>query len=319
MAQILGNGVRIVQPPGSMHEAKHELRATHVDGTDDISIKRSRSADLDDRRAVEGALATEGVHHTILPPDIMAPLHPVNRVDSGLTVKSDSSNSGESLIAKQMTTNTDKSTSPPQQDTPRSHSGGEKGHAHDPMDHELLFLGIGIGSDNDDDSLEAPAFPIMAESPTAAEFNIYDTAYQKEVERIRKAQGHRATVYLTRRVDTKKEYQADEHMINAPAANEVEGTPHAGWKGVLDAAREKEVPKHGHEHVEKIAAFASQGVEAIKAGPEGSGNGHENDKKDEIEETEGTDGEDGKDKKRSHGLSKALHRVVGMKSEAVEQ
>jgi [calcium/calmodulin-dependent protein kinase] kinase len=259
MAQILGNDVRIVQPPGSMHEAKHELRATHINNADDSLLKRSRSADLDDRRAVEGALATEGIHHTILPPDILEPLHPVNRVDSGLTTQSDSSNSGDTLSGKPTALHitTDTSSSPSQQDTPRSHSAGEKGHAHDPMDHELLFLGIGIGSDNDDGSLEPPAFPVMAESPTAAEFNIYDTAYQKEVERIRKAQGHRATVFLTRRVDTKREYLADEHMVNTPSSEEIEGTPQEGWKGVLDTAREKHSPTHEHAHLEKLAAIVA--------------------------------------------------------------
>lgn len=113
----------------------------------------------------------------------------------------------------------------------------DKGHAHDPTDEEPLFLGIGTGGSSD--SLETPHQELVAESPTAAEFSIYDTAYQQEVDRIRAAQGAAATVYLTRRVDGKKEYKADKHMIKAPLASELESKAHEGFKNLLDKAREQ--------------------------------------------------------------------------------
>jgi len=45
---------------------------------------------------------------------------------------------------------------------------------------------------------------------------------------------------LTRRVDSKKEYKQDKHMVDAPSAAQVEGQPHAGFKNLLDSARERE-------------------------------------------------------------------------------
>ncbi|THC87119.1 hypothetical protein EYZ11_013435 [Aspergillus tanneri] len=66
---------------------------------------------------------------------------------------------------------------------------------------------VAIGDETDDltptDSLDAE--PIVSESPGAAEFDIYETAYRQEIERIRKRsiprQGTAPKVYLTRRVE----------------------------------------------------------------------------------------------------------------------
>jgi [calcium/calmodulin-dependent protein kinase] kinase len=146
-----------------------------------------------------------------------------------------------------------------------SESSGEKGHAHDPLEEPPLFLGIGSGAD---DSFEPPQ-DMVAESPTAAEFSIYDTAYQEEVERIRAAQGHSATVYLTRRVDGKKEYKADANMVEPPKQADVEGGVHEGFKGLLDRAREKQNKPQGDDKVgESNRAFAEvthQALENTKA------------------------------------------------------
>jgi [calcium/calmodulin-dependent protein kinase] kinase len=85
---------------------------------------------------------------------------------------------------------------------------GEKGHAHDVVDFQAPWLGIGVGHSNDEDELtlvDRSADIIIAESPSAAEFNIYDTAYREEVERIRKLQGDDRRVYLTRRIEHEHE------------------------------------------------------------------------------------------------------------------
>lgn len=146
---------------------------------------------------------------------------------------------------------------------------GERGHAHNPLSEEPLFLGIGPG-DIDGAGPSPGAQDFIAESPTAAEFSIYDTAYQQEVERIREAQGHTATVYLTRRVDTKLEYRADEHMVEAPPSSEAHGT-HQGFRGLLDKAREKDVKSEakdsasGSRGTRRFADTAAQAVESTKA------------------------------------------------------
>jgi len=104
------------------------------------------------------------------------------------------------------------------------------------MDEEPHFLGIGTGGD----SLSPPLDEAVAESPTAAEYSIYDTAYQEEVERIRAAQGEEATIYLTRRVDSNKERKADENIVEVPGDEGVQrkGWPHEEFKNVPDEARE---------------------------------------------------------------------------------
>ena len=223
LSKTLGKGIRTIQTPGS-------------DGTSEPALHKSRSLDVHDRRTIETALAAEGVHHDIDAPETndSRPSF-TNKMDSTVTMINASAHEGSEDKHHHNAKKADLKDLP---DRPELHSdsSGEKGHAHDPLDEAPLFLGIGSGGDN---SLEVSLQELVAESPTAAEFNIYDTAYQEEVERIRSAQGHKATVYLTRRVDTKKEYKADENMIDAPKQSEVKGRPLEGFKGLLDRAREQ--------------------------------------------------------------------------------
>ncbi|KAL4805985.1 kinase-like domain-containing protein [Aspergillus unguis] len=112
---------------------------------------------------------------------------------------------------------------------------GTRGHARDPLEEECPFLSIGpstftgskpidinntepppmiLDSDPDHTALSSetdePEYPMVSESPGAAEFDIYETAYRQEVERIRETTrpqqagvGAFPKVYLTRRVDGK--------------------------------------------------------------------------------------------------------------------
>jgi [calcium/calmodulin-dependent protein kinase] kinase len=107
---------------------------------------------------------------------------------------------------------------------------GTRGHARDPLEEDFPFLFIGpstyTGSpaaDTDDSNMdyifdepdnmisaepsEIDSCPIVSESPGAAEFDIYETAYRQEIERIRTRslprQGTTPKVYLTRRVEGK--------------------------------------------------------------------------------------------------------------------
>ncbi|KAI9746504.1 MAG: hypothetical protein M1818_000217 [Claussenomyces sp. TS43310] len=272
LADTLGSGVRTVQSPLSMQDAKDtEISAAKM-SRQESPLYRSHSVDLDNRRTIDGALAAEGIHRDVSA-IVPEPRSLAERMDSCLTSSPNLGRSGESSVQHdgyaeghwdgahsdhhdRHTMSSDHPTPRVARDNRRSHSTGGKGQAHDPMDHDLLWLGIGIGAgDTELSKVEA-----VAESPSAAEFNIYDAAYQNEVERIRKAQGLQATVYLTRRVDRKKEYKADEHMINAPKAEDVAGQPHAGWKGLVDAAREKD----SHEPIPQ--------AEQVRLGVEGAAN-----------------------------------------------
>jgi [calcium/calmodulin-dependent protein kinase] kinase len=86
-----------------------------------------------------------------------------------------------------------------------------KGHAHDPLE-DILFLNIGTGEDCPE---QTPEHYIVSESPSNVDINVYETAYQLEVERLmetRKLQGRRPTLYLTRRVENIK-YLRDKELI----------------------------------------------------------------------------------------------------------
>lgn len=254
LSGVLGQGIRT-------------LTTTNLDGYAEPSLQRSKSADLEERRPVETALAAEGVHHDLDPPDGNQLRPMANRVDTSTTIiKSEQSNSTSPTPKKQSTEDVSSTTTPPIPIVHRQESGGEKGHAHDPLDEEPLFLGIGTGG-LDDSSLSPPSPEIVAESPTAADFNIYDTAYQEEVDRIRAAQGHQATVYLTRRVDKKKEYKADENMLDAPSLEQIkESLPHQGFKGLLDKAREKSEEHGGHEDAKEMVREKLAAVGGSSAG-----------------------------------------------------
>ncbi|KAE9374572.1 Pkinase-domain-containing protein [Stipitochalara longipes BDJ] len=259
ISTTLGRGIRTLHP--SVDDGSQSQPALH----------KSRSADLDDRRRVESALATEGIHHDIQPPDDHLHRGMGSRMDSSVTMIDAPEDSYEHHEGHKLS-----SDELPNHPEIHRQESGEKGHAHDPLDEEPLFLGIGAGSN---DSLDATPEDIVAESPTAAEFSIYDTAYQEEVDRIRAAQGKTATVYLTRRVDSKKKYKEDENMVDAPNAAEVKHSlPHQGFKGLLDKAREKSAEHEGFADERRdmtsssFSAIAAKAIENTRAvGKEVSG------------------------------------------------
>jgi [calcium/calmodulin-dependent protein kinase] kinase len=123
------------------------------------------------------------------------------------------------------------------QESNSSANSGERGHAHDPLEDEPLWLGIGTG---ESDLLSPPEDEIVAESPGAVDFNIYEKAYQQEVERIRKAQGEGALVYLTRRVESNKFSKGDKNMVEAPKDEDPVGGSQRGLKDALEPVRRKE-------------------------------------------------------------------------------
>ena len=232
---ILGKDTRMVQPPLSM--ARPEKPPL---------FHKTRSVDSHDRRAVEQALVAEGVHRDIdvdssaksLPDRqdaaiAYSPKTPIERLpehDSGQAPSSPTNNK-RTLNAH------------PQDHRPLTHAAtapmpgphGGKGHAHDPLsDH--LYLGLGPG-----DSSRTPSPPCVSESPPAADTNIYEKAYDMEIQRLRAANGRAATLFLTRRVEKNEEYQKDERfMIAKGSANLGEGSKaKSGFARVLEEARMK--------------------------------------------------------------------------------
>lgn len=81
-----------------------------------------------------------------------------------------------------------------------------KGQAHDPLEDQY-FLHIGP---NADESHEHADFdnPVVSESPGAVEWNIYEQAYQEEMERITARRGRQPSMYMTRRVEHREDIRA---------------------------------------------------------------------------------------------------------------
>lgn len=90
---------------------------------------------------------------------------------------------------------------------------------------EPLILGIGTGSRDEFDNDE-PSAGAVAESPTNVDFNIYDKAYEAEVDRIMSKPARQTTMYLTRFVKDREHYKAVANVVegNSAAATPA-GTP----------------------------------------------------------------------------------------------
>jgi [calcium/calmodulin-dependent protein kinase] kinase len=241
MEGILGSGSRIVQPPLQIRP----------------SVKRkAKSQDTDNRRPIEGALTTEGVHHVIkiddndrrVPRiiDDLVSKDPAKYVPFAAQSASTDVLSADAIvsepdpIAEAKVVHESSSYRPPMSQpipihafsnssTPTTPIG--KGHAHDPLE-DHLYLNIGTGEDfpPQDDNM------IVSESPSNVDIDVYETAYQEEVQRILKQKEgqevqegqeppRRPTLYLTRRVEYVKSIRENDSIFDAGRAvgKEVKG------------------------------------------------------------------------------------------------
>jgi len=197
-------------------------------------LRKSKSQDTDDRRPIETALTTEGVHHEIkiddhnrIVPntiDEMAYTKTDFRKDAfGKRSTSKAAASGSSTpddvpsldgfktVHENMSHRPAPSLQPTSAPITIPHSGPStptlgKGHAHDPLE-DTLFLNIGTGEDSTEATSDEPC--IVSESPSNVDIDVYEAAYEEEVQRIiaqRKDQyaNRRPTLYLTRRVENVK-------------------------------------------------------------------------------------------------------------------
>lgn len=182
---------------------------------------------------------------------------------------------------------TPRSPSPPlssRADTPskQSFSEGTRGHARSPLDEEHLYLFIGpstftgpltdtssyseIGSgsnsatDADNPAEDVPAIhvnsiPIVSESPSATDINIYETAYREEIERIRRRSRELRSpapkVYLTRRVEGKtpslavllEQVKAAEEPLDKDSSTEIRNAAEDDEIATAEAEQEKQPRK----------------------------------------------------------------------------
>lgn len=228
MEGILGSASRIVQPPLSMRPS---------------GLRKSKSQDTDNRRPIEGALTTEGIHREIkidnnchrvpesidemafgLPgPKPESPVEEKSAPKAPTTPRPSSPQPAPIIDVKVVHDNMSYRPTPsqpiavpstPVYSAPSTPTIG-KGHAHDPLE-DTLFLNIGTGEDFTPSSTSDGM--IVSESPGAVDINVYETAYQEEMQRIiakREQDGRSPTLYLTRRVENNKAIYDNECIYDA--------------------------------------------------------------------------------------------------------
>jgi hypothetical protein len=95
--------------------------------------------------------------------------------------------------------------------------GHLKGHAHDPLE-DKLYLNIGHDPSLYDTNQEDLDYPVVSESPSAVETNIYEQAYQEEMERILARRGREPSIYMTRRVEHRDDIRTSQYIKDAGRA-----------------------------------------------------------------------------------------------------
>ncbi|KAI9677514.1 MAG: hypothetical protein M1817_006468 [Caeruleum heppii] len=259
MESLLGQNARMVQPPLRMASAS----------ADHIPLFKSKSVDIHDRRPVEQALVAEGVHR---PVDV-EPIDgvPMQHMDSAAGLKdraqgdekaADFSSSGrhepdpkEPCRSEQGAKNRPDPLEEHLQRHSTTHEAG-KGQAHDPNEDEPRILHVGPGPATDEpDEMPVDA---VSESPPGVSMNIYEKAYQDEVKRIRAAQGQKATVYLTRRVEKIKDRLEDSGIVEWHGDND---RPKVGWGKILEKTKEKtkETTEKAKATVDEVKSSSASG------------------------------------------------------------
>ena len=206
---------------------------------------KTRSVDSHDRRPIEQALVAEGVHRDIDVDGYDKSI--LDREDGAIAYSSKSpterhSEQNPGQAPSSPTNNKRSLNARPQAHRPLVHAAtvptpvphGGKGQAHDPLsDH--LYLGLGPGGRS-----RTPSPPCVSESPPAAETNIYERAYDMEIQRLR-ANSRATTLFLTRRVEDNEDYQKDERFMIMKGKSEGGDVPRAksGFVRVLEEARMK--------------------------------------------------------------------------------
>lgn len=139
--------------------------------------------------------------------------------------------------------------------TDRQQSVGEKGHAHAVTEVDPPFLGIGRGGRDDFPSGDLPPASVLSDSPTAVHFNVYDRAFEEEVDKIKRStsrkgrsQGRGTTIYLTKHLRDEKKYKTIED-------------PDITWVGDGDSTDEEGDIGTGKGAVEKFK------ISAPRSGP----------------------------------------------------
>ena len=184
---------------------------------------RAQSENTEMRRPIEAALATEGVHREIpLSDDCMREPAGMDDVDTLQETPSGTHHPSTIEWTDKQHEHRDKRTKSedgsdqapgsPSVSTPTGfHRSQGKGHAHNPLE-DMLFLDVGAGESPED--YVPGELHLVSESPGATDFDVYEKAYQEEVDRLIGQREQRPTLYLTRRVESIKKLRESEFITD---------------------------------------------------------------------------------------------------------
>lgn len=204
----------------------------------DSPLMRSHSDTLSDRKAVEGHLVSKGITRNIRIDTQLRAIHEVVGKEELKDIQKEPISSHSSAVTSESTlplsdAQTSSEATPTGVLSPRSETG--KGQAHDPLE-DTLFLNIGSSSETPEPLPGSP--PVVSESPSAADVNVYEKAYEEEIQRILKAKtrGRKPTVYLTKRVEdiARLRDHADITDYSRPHAKDI---PKIGFAALADLAK----------------------------------------------------------------------------------
>lgn len=138
------------------------------------------------------------------------------------------------------------------------------------------ILGVGTGGHSkyhSGSSEEPPS--VVADSPTAVDFNVYDRAYEEELQRIKRA-GGRPGVYMTRHVNSTQRFRAEEGMNVLENRHGEDQSYQEGWGSTGQKAKGLSKPN-------RFADLVAQAIENSKAKIQGQDEVGEGGEEDQVE------------------------------------
>jgi [calcium/calmodulin-dependent protein kinase] kinase len=104
----------------------------------------------------------------------------------------------------------------------------------EPSQRQPLILGIGTGA-RDAFAQDDTTFDIVADSPTAVDFDVYDRAYQEAVERhIKSNSTEKPTMYLTKFVRDTDHFRGVDNIVDGTNGSSVHAEPNPGLSSGAD-------------------------------------------------------------------------------------
>lgn len=148
-----------------------------------------------------------------------------------------------------------------------SYDGTAKGHAHDIL-HDQIFVDIGSGPcdrEENETAIEQDQEHhhdfVVSESPSASEESVFEKAYEKEVEEIKKS-GRPATIYKTRRIDRVLDKlhrrKSDARQDTATAGTSSSSQPRDSLRDVVGSALGKKMQAQGEKLQAKYQSKPSE-------------------------------------------------------------